>query len=87
MKEEVDEAIAELDNREAFVEELADVQEVLDQLHKISNIDAAELKKVQTSKREKRGGSSRAIISKRSRLMMITSGSNIMLNALCNITK
>lgn len=56
LKEEADEVIAELDNDEAFVEELADVQEVLDRLHEIRRIDAGKLKDIQARKREKRGG-------------------------------
>lgn len=56
LKEEIDEALAELDDKKALMGELADAQEVLDQIYTTCDIDRDELQKSQTEKRQARGG-------------------------------
>lgn len=47
--------VKDSDNIDNFIEELADVQEVIDCLLKVNNLTKNQVKKVQTQKRRKRG--------------------------------
>ena len=56
LKEEADEALAALNSNEAFVEELADISEVVDALQSVRGIADTELTTAKEAKRAKRGG-------------------------------
>lgn len=57
LKEEVDEFV-----NKPSLEELADIQEIIDCVCKTFSLDPREVRKVQTTKRSKRGGFSKKII-------------------------
>lgn len=60
LHEEADEVHAAA-TKEELIEEIADVQQIIDDLLMYSDISVADLKAVQTAKREKKGGFSKGI--------------------------
>ena len=60
LHEEADEVHAAA-TKEELIEEIADVQQIIDDLLMHSDISVADLKVVQTAKREKKGGFSKGI--------------------------